>query len=202
MHCACLYPLYSVLAWPARAMYLSCPCSYSYCACTIAQCVLCLYLLYSVLAWPARAMYLSCSCLYSTVLVPLHSVYCACIPCTVFWPGQHGQCTYLTRGCACTYVPCLYHCTIIWYRQPGQCTYLIRLRALLDRATILVFGLARCTCRATHTDMNSLSLGDASIARRFEIVRCTCTGCTRPVQVQLYACLCAQLIAKWVGNPG
>ena len=65
----CLYPLYSGLAWPARAMYLFSPCLNSYCGCTIAQCVLCLYLLYSVPAWPARVMYLSYPCLYS---------YCDC----------------------------------------------------------------------------------------------------------------------------
>ena len=65
----CLYPLYSSLAWPARATYLFCPCLYSCCGCTIAQCVLYLYLLYSVLAWPARVMYLSYPCLCA---------YCAC----------------------------------------------------------------------------------------------------------------------------
>ena len=138
------------------------------CDCTIAQFLLCLYPVYSVLARAARAMYLyfPCLCLYvRTVLVPLHSVYRACTPCTVFWHGQHGQCTYLARACACTYVLCLYHCTVFWYGPPGQCTYLARLRELL-RAMILVFGLARCTCSATHTvfDMDSLSLGDAPIA--------------------------------------
>ena len=40
------------------------------------------------LAWLVRAMYLSCSCLYCACT--LHSVYCACSPCTVFWHGQHG----------------------------------------------------------------------------------------------------------------
>ena len=156
-------------------------------------------------------------CTVCTVLVPLEQCFgmastgnepfllvlvldCACTLCTVLWHGQHGQCTYLARGCACTHVPCLYHCTMFWYGQPGQCTYVARLRELLDRAMIFVFQLDPCTCSATHTDMDSLSLGDASIARWFEIVRCTCTGCTRPVQVQLYACLCAQLIAKWVGS--
>ena len=65
----CLYPLYSGLAWPARAMCLVSPCLNSYCGRTIAQCVLCLYLLYSVLAWPARVMYLFYPCLCS---------YCGC----------------------------------------------------------------------------------------------------------------------------
>ena len=88
-------------------------------------------------------MYLSCPCLclhVRTVLVPLHNVYRACTPCTVFWHGQHGQYTYLARTCACTYELCLYHCTVFWYRQPGQFSYLARLRELL-RAMILVFGL-------------------------------------------------------------
>ena len=69
-----------------------------YCACTIAQCALCLYLLYSVLAWPARAMYLSCPCLclhVRIVLVPLHSVYCACTPCTVLFLYQCTVCNVL-----------------------------------------------------------------------------------------------------------
>ena len=61
-------------------------------ACTIAQCVLCLYCLYSVLAWPARVMYLLARVCTRTVLVPSHSVYCACTPCTVIRHGQDGQC--------------------------------------------------------------------------------------------------------------
>ena len=93
----CLYLLYSVPAWPARVMYLYYQCLYSYCASTIAQCVLCLYPLYSVLAWQARAMHLLTRVCARTVRVPLHSVYCACTPCTVVWHGQHGQCTYLAR---------------------------------------------------------------------------------------------------------
>ena len=88
----CVYPLYSGLAWPARALYLFSTCLNSYCGCIIAQCALCSYLLYSVLAWPARVMYLSYPCLYS--VVPLHSVCCVCTPCAVFWYGQPGRCTY------------------------------------------------------------------------------------------------------------
>ena len=110
----CLYLLYSVLAWPARVSCLYYPCLYSYCACTIAQYVLCLYPLYSVLAWLARAIYLLIRVCARTVLVPLHSVYCACTPCIVVWHGQHGQCTYLARVMYLSY-PCLYSycsCTI------------------------------------------------------------------------------------------
>ena len=89
--CTVGVPLEQCLAWLVRAMYLSCSCLY--CACTIAQCVLGLYSLYGVLAWPTRVMYLltrACTC---TVLVPSHSVYGACTPCTVIRHGQPGQCT-------------------------------------------------------------------------------------------------------------
>ena len=93
----CLYLLYSVVEWSARVMYLSYPCLYSYCACTIAQSVLCLYNLYSVRAWPARAMYLLTRVCARTVLIPLHSVYCACTPCTVVWHDEQEQCIYFAR---------------------------------------------------------------------------------------------------------
>ena len=122
----------------------------TYCACTIAQCVLCSYPLYSIWAWPARAMYLSCPCLclhIRTVLVPLHNVYRACTTCTVFWRGQHGRCTYLARACACTYVLCLYHCTM--------CTVLVPLVQCFGMAStgnvpiLLVFVLGRTYCACT-----------------------------------------------------
>ena len=89
--CTVRVPLEQCLAWLVRAMYLSCSCLY--CACTFAQCVLCLYSSYSVLAWPARVMYLLTRVCTRTVLVPSHSVYCACTPCTVIRHGQPGQCT-------------------------------------------------------------------------------------------------------------
>ena len=89
--CTLRVPLEQCLAWLVRAMYSCCSCLY--CACTIAQCILCLYSLYSVLAWPTRVMYLLTRVCTRTVLVPSHSVYCACTPCTVIRYGQHGQCT-------------------------------------------------------------------------------------------------------------
>ena len=89
--CTLRVPLKQCLAWLVRAMYLSCSCLY--CVCTIAQCVLCLYSLYSVLAWLARLMYLLTGVCTRTVLVPSHSVYCACTPCTVIQHVQPGQCT-------------------------------------------------------------------------------------------------------------
>ena len=91
--CTVRVPLEQCLAWLVRAMYLSCSCLY--CACTIAQCVLCLYSMYSVLVWLARVMYLLTRVCTRTVLVPSHSVYCACTPCIVIRHGQPGQCTYV-----------------------------------------------------------------------------------------------------------
>ena len=90
--CTVRVPLEQCLARLVRAMYLSCSCLY--CACTIAECLLCLYPLYSVLAWPARVIYLFTRVCTRTVLVPSHSVYCVCTPCTVVRYGQHGQCTF------------------------------------------------------------------------------------------------------------
>ena len=79
----CAYPLHSGLAWPARALYLLArvfnrtvvvPLYSVYRACTS----------YSDLAWPARVMYALLVFVLVTVRVLLlHSVYCACIPCTV-----------------------------------------------------------------------------------------------------------------------
>ena len=131
--CTVCVPLEQCWAWLVRAMYLSCSCLY--CACTIVQCVLCWYSLYSVLAWPARVMYLLTRVCTRTVLVPSHSVYCACTPCTVIRHGQHGQytcvlCLYLlysglTWPARVMYilpvfvlVLCVYYCTVCTVRVP------------------------------------------------------------------------------------
>ena len=76
-----LYSLYNVLAWPARAMYLSCPCLYSYCACSIAQSMYCACTSCTVFwhgqheqgTFLARACTRLClyHCKVCTVLVPL-----------------------------------------------------------------------------------------------------------------------------------
>ena len=120
----CLYSLYSDSAWPARAMHVYTVLVplvqwsgiastgnvhlarfYSYCACTIAQCVLCVYPLYSGLAWPARAVYLLVRVLTLTGVVTLHSVYYACASCTVIWLVQRIVRVLLhSVYCACT--PC------------------------------------------------------------------------------------------------
>ena len=83
---------------------------YSYCGCTIAQCVPCLYLLYSGLAWPARVMHvLPVFVLVTVRVLLLHSVYYACTLCTVVKHGQHGSCTYWP---VYLLVLWLYHCTV------------------------------------------------------------------------------------------
>ena len=72
---------------------------YSYCTCTVAQCVLCLYSLYSDSAWPARAMYVC------TVLVPL-----------VQWSGMASTGNvHLVRF---VLVLCMYYCTVCTARVP------------------------------------------------------------------------------------
>ena len=101
----CLYPLYSDSAWPARAMYV---CTVlvplvqwsgvastgnvhlarfcSYCACTIAQCVLCVYPLYSGLPWPARTVYLLARVLTQTIA---QCVLCLCLMYSgLAWPAR------------------------------------------------------------------------------------------------------------------
>ena len=100
-----LVPLCTVLRLVSPGNVSICPCSYSY--------------WYPCFAWSARAMNLFARVHTCAVCESLHSVYCACIPCTVlrlvrtgnvptcpcshsYWYllcspslGQHGQCTYL-----------------------------------------------------------------------------------------------------------
>ena len=85
-----------------------------------------------------------------TVSVLLHSVYCVCTPCAVFWYGQPGRCTYP------------------------------------------VFGLVRCTCSATYTDMMHRSCDGLKLY----VVGCLypiCTGAI--VRLPVY-----RATAKWNGN--
>ena len=100
--CTVLYLLYNESASP---------CSYSYCGCTIAQCVPWLYLLYSGLEWLALVM-----CLLPVfVLVPCW-YYCTVstgnvrftrfvvVPCCGCTLAQCVPCLYL--------LPCVYYCTV------------------------------------------------------------------------------------------
>ena len=181
----CLYPLYSVLGWPARAMYLSCPCLYPYCVCTIAQCVLSLYPLYSVLACPTRAVYLSCPCLYSyhctvcTMLVPL--VQCFSIAIT-------GNVPILPVFCPCLYS---YHCTV--------CTVLVPLVQCFGMAStgnvsilpvlVLVMYVYHCTVCTVLVPLvqcfGTASTGNVPILPVVALVRTYC-ACT--VVLCLYSC--------------
>ena len=101
LHSACCACTPCTVFWHGQHGYVpTYPRLYSYCAYTVAQCVLYLYPLYSDSAWPARAMHLFLPvfvlvlwlyyCTVCTVVVLLHSVYCACTSCTVFWYGLHG----------------------------------------------------------------------------------------------------------------
>ena len=83
--CTVLYLLYNESASP---------CSYSYCGCTIAQCLPCLYLLYSGLAWLARVM-----CLLPVLVL---------VPCLYYCTVSTGN----VRFTRFVLVPCVYYCTV------------------------------------------------------------------------------------------
>ena len=120
--CTVLYPLCNDSASS---------CSYSYCGCTIAQCVPCLYLLYSGLAWLARVMYLLpvcvlvpclCYCAVSTgnvrvtrfVLVPCCGCTLAqCVPCLyLLYSGLAWPARVMYVLSVFVLVPCVYYCTV------------------------------------------------------------------------------------------
>ena len=86
------------------------PCFYSYCGCTIAQCVLCLCFMYSGLAWLARVMYIQpvlCSyCAYTIAQCVLH-VYPFVQWFSIASTGHVpiGPCFY--SYCGCTIAQCV-----------------------------------------------------------------------------------------------
>ena len=89
---------------------------YSYCACTVAQCVLCLYPLYSDSAWPARAMYIFCPCLYSYCGCTISQCVLVLVPpvqCSVM--ANTGNVPILSM---LVLVMCEYHCTVCTVRVP------------------------------------------------------------------------------------
>ena len=154
------------------------PCSYSYCGCTIAQCLPCLYLLYSGLAWLARVMrllsvFILVPCLYyctvSTgnvrftrfVLVP-------CCGCTL---AQCVPCLYLLP--VFVLVPCVYYCTV----GTGNVRF---------TRFVLVLCVYYCT----------VSPGNVRFTR-FLLV--SCCGCTIAPRFILVPC-CGCTIAPCVGN--
>ena len=150
-------------AWSAWAMYhlpglvlvLVRPlCSASTCL-TVFMFVLCvsrktvctvLVSLVHCFAWSVRTMYLLA-----------HVCTCTGTPCVV---GQHGRCTHLPmsvlylRVRACILVQCFV------MGNPSH-------------VRVLVFGLSRCNCSATPTDMDSLLV----MSRNGFYVRCIRAGC-------------------------
>ena len=90
--------------------------------------------------------------------------------------GQHRQCTYLPVV-VLVLVP-LVQCFAWTARAMYLCTRAcILVQCFLmgnpSRVRILVFGLSRCTCSATPTDMESLLV----MSRDGFYVRCICAGC-------------------------
>ena len=126
-------------------------------------------------------MYLLARVHVCVVCESLHSVYCACIPCTVLRLVRTGH----VPTCPCSH--------LYWYScavgQHGRCTYLpvsvlyLRVRACIlvqcfvmsnpSHVRVLVFGLSRCNCSATPTDMDSLLV----MSRDGFYVRYICAGC-------------------------
>ena len=110
--CTVRVPLKQCLAWLVRVMYSFCSCLY--CDCTIAQCVLCLSpctVCSGMASTGSVPTYPRCT---RTVLVPSHSVYCACTPCTATRHGQPGQCMCIL----CLY---LLYSGLAW---PARVTYI------------------------------------------------------------------------------
>ena len=142
---------------------ITCPGSYSYwyplCSASIylpvfmfvlclSRCTVCTVLvsLVQCFAWSVRAMYLLA-----------HVRTCTGTSCAV---GQHGRCTHLPvsvlhlRVRVCILVQCFV------MGNPSH-------------VRVLVFGLSRCNCSATPTDMDSLLV----MSRDGFYVRCICGGC-------------------------
>ena len=129
----------------------------------------------------ARAMYLLARVHVCVVCESLHSVYCACIPCTVLRLVRTGH----VPTCPCSH--------LYWYllcSWTARALYLLtrvrmylRIRACIlvqcfvmgnpSHVRVLVFGLSRCNCSATPTDMDSLLM----MSRDGFYVRCICASC-------------------------
>ena len=151
-------------AWSARAMY------------HLPGLVLVLVSLVQCFARSARAMYLLARVHVCVVCESLHSVYCACIPCTVLRLVRTGH----VPTCPCSH--------LYWYllcSWAARALYLLaRVRACIlvqcfvmgnpSHVRVLVFELSRCNCSATPTDMDSLLL---VMSRDGFYVRCICAGC-------------------------
>ena len=109
---------------------------------------------YLLCSWTARALYLlahvrnvpTCPCLY---------------PCVLLWAvGQYGHCTFLPMSVMYLHVRA---CILVQCFVMGNPSHV----------RVLVFGLSRCNCSATPTDMDSLLV----MSRDGYYVRCICAGC-------------------------
>ena len=113
--CTVLVPLIRCSGMASTGNVLTYPRLYSYCTCTVAQCVLCLYPLYRDSAWLARAMYLFLP-VFVLVLWLYHCTVCTVLVALVQCSGMVSTgnvpftrvCTRTVRAplhsayCACT----------------------------------------------------------------------------------------------------
>ena len=172
-----LYSACAVLCFDSTDNIPTCPWSYSYwcllCSASLGQHGQCTYFpvvilvlvpLVQCFAWTARAMYL---CARACILV--QCLYSASL-------GQHGQCIYLPVVLLIL-VP-LVQC----FARIARAMYLCARACILvqcfvmgnpSHVRILVFGVSRCTCSATPTDLDSLLV----MSRHGFYVRCICAGC-------------------------
>ena len=135
-------------------MYLICPCLYSYWyplySASLGQPGQCTYLPVFVLvlvplvqcfAWSARAMYVFARVRTRTVRESLHSVYCACTPCTAFPWASAANVPSLPVFVLVLYLYPLYGVSLGPY---GKCTYL----PVFVLVTVLV--LVQCLVYVLH----------------------------------------------------
>ena len=140
--------------------------------------VLVLVPLVQCFAWPARAMCLFARVRTRTVRESLHSVYCACTPCTAFLSASADN----VPTCPCSYsywysfVQCFAWSARAMYLYARAC---ILIQGNPSHVRIFVFGLSRCTCSATPTDMDSLLVmsRDVFFFFFFFYKRCICASC-------------------------
>ena len=163
-------------------MYLFCPCSYSYCGCTTAQCVLYLHPLHSVLVWATRAMYVS-SCLDSHAVLVTRSTIETGRGCNKLVPVLRGNGTKIApTGDICVQPPG----EMSWIR--GKLTDHVGDHAVLSPGEVVLVtssGTELSHPRPSQSLNNSCSATNTDMMRRSchglkaYVVGClypTCTG--------------------------
>ena len=110
----------------------------------------------------ARAMHLLARVHVCVVCESLHSVYCACIPCRVLRLVRAGH----VPTCPCSHLHLRVRACIL-----VQCFVM----GNPSHVRVFVFGLSRCNCSATPTDMNSLLVMRAMVFTYVVIVLAVCT---------------------------